>query len=133
MPVDVSAALDLRLNHNLPYSKIAALQGVSPQAIHKRIKALLPDNSVQDYVQQRANILAAKQINILESVDDKRLADATLNNLAFAFTQLYNAERLERGLSTENIDIRSQVLSISATIDQLRQAIKDAEGAGGVE
>jgi len=45
MPVDKATALKLKVDNNLSYEQIAAIQGVTRQAIHKAIKPLLPPAS----------------------------------------------------------------------------------------
>ena len=43
------------------------------------------------------------QSRIISQLDDKALQKASVNNLAYAFTQFHSAERLERDLSTVNV------------------------------
>jgi len=113
MPVDVSSALDLRLNHHLSYSEIAAIQGVSPQAIHGRIKNLLPPEEVNVYKDHRADILAGIQARLLSHLDDDRLAKASAYQLVGSMGLLYDKERLERGMSTANLaSVHSDIQAI---------------------
>ncbi len=114
MPVDVSSALDLRLNHHLSYSEIAAIQGVSPQAIHGRIKNLLPPDELSVYKDHRADILAGIQAKLLSHLDDDRLAKASAYQLVGSMGLLYDKERLERGMSTANLS------TITASIAELK-------------
>ena len=41
-------------------------------------------------------------------LDPEKLKKASVNNLAYAFTQIHNAGRLEAGLSTEYVDFMAQ-------------------------
>lgn len=71
MPVDTSKALDLRLNHNLTYEEIGAIEGVTKQAIHAALKGLLPaEDEVDSFKQYRADILAAAQVKMLKAWND---------------------------------------------------------------
>lgn len=58
---------------------------------------------VSEYRRGRADLLAAGQLLAIKSMSDKEvLAKASYNQLAYGFTQLFTAERLERGQSTGN-------------------------------
>lgn len=118
MPVDASAALDLKVNHHLSYSEIAAIQGVTKQAIHGRIKNLLPPAELKTYINHRGDILAGLQAKLLSHLDDDRLKKAPAGSLVLAACQLYDKERLERGMSTSNL------ASIHADIAALRSVDK---------
>jgi len=124
MPVDVSSALDLRLNHHLSYSEIAAIQGVSPQAIHGRIKNLLPPDELNVYKDHRADILAGLQAKILSHLDDDRLSKASAYQLVGSAGLLYDKERLERGMSTANL------ASLTADIASMKRT-KVVDNSGG--
>lgn len=101
--VDVSSALDLRLNHHLSYSEIAAIQGVTPQAIHGRIKNLLPPPELKTFMDHRGDILAGLQAKLLSNLDDARLGKASAYQLVGSAMLLHEHERLERNLSTANV------------------------------
>ena len=102
------------------YSEIAKLQGVSPQAIHQSIKDLLPTDETATYKQHRPDIFAGLQSKVLLSLDE---ADLNLlmskqpGAMALWFNSLYNAERLERGQSTANVE--SVVTSIQGELNDL--------------
>ena len=98
--VDTSNALDLRLNHHLSYAQIAAIQGVTKQAIHQKIKALLPIPETQVFIDHRADILANIQLKLLSNLDETRLKKASAYQLVGSAGLLYDKERLERGQST---------------------------------
>ena len=114
MPVDVSTALKLKIDNNLSYAKIAAIQGVTPNAIFKRIKHLLPDQFTDTYQANRADILSAMQVKLLSQVDDSRLKKMSVRDAVVSAAILYDKERLERGMSTANL------ASVHADIAALR-------------
>ncbi len=119
MPVDVSQAIDLKYNHHLSYEQIAVIQGVTKQAIHERIKDLLPIPETKVYIDHRADILANIQLKLLSNLDESRLAKASAYQLVGAAGLLYDKERLERGMSTANL------ASIHADIAALRTQGKE--------
>ncbi len=119
MPVDVSTAVDLKLNHHLSYAQIAAIQGVTPQAIHQKIKDLLPIPETKVWIDNRADILANIQLKLLSHLDNDRLQKAPAGSLVLAACQLYDKERLERGMSTANL------AAIHADIAALRTQSKE--------
>jgi hypothetical protein len=118
--VDVKKALALKINSGLSYEQIAKLQNVTHNAIFKKIKPLLPDESNEIYKKNRADILSQAQVKILSQVDTKRLKRAGLRDISVAFGILYDKERLERGLSTANVDM----VSVQADLDKI-QADRD--------
>jgi len=125
MPVDVNQAIDLKYNHHLSYKAIAAIQGVTPQAIHQKIKDLLPIPETQVWIDNRADILANIQLKLLSEIDDDRLKKAPVGSLVLAACQLYDKERLERGMSTANL------ASLTADIASMKRAkVVDNPGSG---
>ena len=103
--VDPSAALKLKIDHHLSYSQIAAIQGVTKQAIHQRIKNLLPIPETEIYKNHRADILANLQLKLLSHLDEARLKKASAYQLVGSAGLLYDKERIERGLSTANLSV----------------------------
>ena len=113
--VNVAAALDLQLNHGLSYAQMAPILGVSPSAIHKRLKHLLPDESTKYYQDHRADILSHVQLQLLSQVDARRLKKVSSRDAVVSYGILYDKERLERGQSTANADMRV----LSTTLQEL--------------
>ena len=112
--VDTAQAINLRLNHNLSTPQIAKIQGVSKQAVHKRLQAFLPNDSTELYKTNRADILATAQLKILTQIDQPKLKKAGLRDLVVSAGILYDKERLERGLSSQNV-------SYNVITDQLKK------------
>ena len=119
--VDVERALDLHLNHGLSYAQMAPILGVHPSAIHKRIKHLLPNNDTQYYQNHRADILSHVQLQLLSQVDTRRLKKVSSRDAVISYGILYDKERLERGQSTANTDMRI----LSATLKELEAQEKE--------
>ena len=121
MPVDVSKALDLKYNHNLSYEEIAAIQGVSKQAIHNRLKNLLPIPETKTFMENRGDILASFQAKMLANLDDEKINKMAGDRLVWSAAVLYDKERLERGMSTANL------ASVHADIAALRASEVEEE------
>ncbi len=114
MPVDVNQAIDLKYNRHLSYAQIAAIQGVTPQAIHQKIKDLLPIPENQVYMDHRADILSNTQLRLLAALDDDKIKKMAGDRLVWSAAVLYDKERLERGMSTANLS------TITASIAELK-------------
>jgi len=121
MPVDIDSALDLRINHDLSYAKIAAIQKVCPNAIFKRLKPLLPDEGAEIYRENRGDIFSHLQLRLLSQVDSARLKKISVRDAVVSAAILYDKERLERGLSTEILDTRSLNVNVSKIDVEIRR------------
>ena len=125
--VNVAAALDLKLNHDLSYAQMAPLLGVTPAAIHKRLKHLLPDENTKYYQNHRADIFSHAQLQLLSQVDARRLRKIGIRDAVVSTGILYDKERLERGQSTANADMR--VLSV--TLQELEEQERELKRSLG--
>jgi len=107
MPVDVSRALDLKINHDLSYSNIGAIEGVSKQRIHQLLKPLLPDkNLIDPFKDKRGDIIAYAQFKALRaylSLDDDEQKEMIKRRGLVDMGIAFDKERLERDLSTANL------------------------------
>jgi len=128
MAVDVAQALSLRIEKDLSYGQIAAIQGVTRQAIHKRIKHLEPTEETQTYKSHRADILAHSQLRLLQELTPAKLKKMPGRDLIVGAGILYDKERLERGQSTANIAYDAQSIGERyAQLKELADSIQDAE------
>jgi hypothetical protein len=114
--IDTVKALELRINNGLSYAKIGAIQGVSAQAIHQRIKHLLPTPVTKMYQEKRADILDHVQLTMISQLDKVRLKKMSARDAAVSFGIFYDKSRLERDQSTS---------IISMTDDQLDARLRD--------
>ncbi len=106
--INLVEALQLRFVNKLTYKQIGEKYGVSAQAVEQRIsrfKEKFGDSEeIQQYTSNRDGILTVVEREILSRiVDPSKLQKATINNLAYAFQQVFNARRLEEGKSTANL------------------------------
>ena len=124
--IDTAQAINLRLNHNLSYNRIAKIQGVTAQAVHQRLKQFLPTQETEIYKNNRADILATAQLKILTQIDQPKLKKAGLRDLVVSAGILYDKERLERGLSSQNVSynvITEQLKKIDEEEADLRRQL----------
>ena len=128
MPTDVSAALDLRLNHGLTYEEIGKIQGVAKQTIHAALKPLLPNtDETESFLEHRADILATAQIKMLKAWNDMtpgEQKELVKRRGMVDYGILQDKEFQARGLSDSNtkpmvvIQIKGDVQSVQCqTVD----------------
>jgi transcriptional regulator with XRE-family HTH domain len=108
--IDTEQAIKLRVENGLSYSEIAAIQGVSKQAVHQKLQGLLPTDFTPIFKQHKADILARLQERILVSIDDAEIQKAPFGTKVLAVAQLIDKERLERGQATTIADGQIRVL-----------------------
>ncbi|HKC93299.1 MAG TPA: hypothetical protein VKB81_04675 [Nitrospira sp.] len=113
--LDLVTLYKLRVSNKLSYGELARHFGVAKSTVHAaltRLNKLCPDpESVKAFEGVEATILTATKERLLASLlDEQCIQKASLNNRAFAFTQVANHERLIRGQSTHNIGIFTRVV-----------------------
>ena len=114
--IDVNKALKLHLK-GVTHADIAVLQGVTRQAISKRLSQFTRISSdpvgASAYREAEGELLDGARLKLLASLvnkaDDKK---ASVNNLAYALRQTFDMTRLIRGESTSNLH------SLTVAIDQ---------------
>lgn len=113
--VDPARVFELRVRNRLAFPAIAQLLGASEAACRAAVKPLLAALEGHDlgdaYRQHEAELLDVVSSKIVANMlDPKRLRAASLNNLAFAFSRLHEARRLQRGESTANVGVKADVV-----------------------
>ena len=105
---DHGVALELALQ-GWRNSEIAKRYGVSEPSVaqalakYNRILNGLGPGEIQAYRNKRSDLFTAVERELMTSLTDrKKLAKASLNNVAYAFTQVHAARRLEEDKSTSN-------------------------------
>lgn len=130
--IDVAKALTLRLQRKLTFEEIASKFGVSRQAVQQALDKFnkfieSPENTAA-YQDNKAQLLDTAQFKILnELLDSEKLEKASINNLAYAYSQLDQSARLERGQSTANIAYADYGRSL-AELHTQRQALEQELG-----
>jgi len=127
--LNVVKALELRLK-GYTYADIGKSLGVSRQGAQKALSKFgnLLDNpeAVNAYKMHEPDLISSAKLQVAVSlVDASKLEKASLNNAAYAFTQLNQAERLLRDQSTANISVRSEVVRLEGLRDSLQAELED--------
>lgn len=121
----------LRYKHNLSINQIADKMGAHKTTIFRKlqkyIKVLPNPEEVESYRQNKVDYLQGLELNIYnEMCNPEKLKDASLNNLAYSFQGIYNANRLESGKSTSNIsvaEVNGTIADLQSQADALRKAL----------
>ncbi len=59
----------------------------------------------EDFINHRADVFAGLQHRILKSITDEDIEKSPLGSRVLAVAQIYDKERLERGQSTDNVNV----------------------------
>lgn len=114
--IDLLKAYQLRVVNKLTYEQIAKQFGVTKSAVIQALQSLnqhLPaPEQVDALASVRVPILTGLEQTLMASLaDPAKIAKASLNNVAYAFTQVHIARRLEEGKSTENRSILTTMMN----------------------
>lgn len=101
---------------NVPVADIAKATHIPASTVKhsiKRYSKIFKEiQNVPEYESSKHKFLSAAEMTCLKSLmDPKKQKAATLNNVAYAFRQVYDANRLQRGLSTSNL--RSEMVQFT--------------------
>jgi hypothetical protein len=120
--INIVEAFKLKFQHHLTYAEIGERFGAKAPSVHAALKRFLhilhnPEES-KAYELNRTEILTAVEFRLVNQLVNKRkIKAASLNNIAYAVSQVNNMIRLEKGQATsitEHIDT-----DLSGMIDQL--------------
>lgn len=75
---------------------------------------------IQAWRENRADVLALRQISLVEAMTPEKIADTSIRDLATSFNILHTAERLEQGKSTANVSLAS----LNSSLEELEEAEK---------
>lgn len=96
---------------DLTDEQVAALLGCERSNITKRLAKHKDEiEGLDRFKKHRGDILAWNQKRLLGSITDDEIRKAPLGTKVLAACQLYDKERLERGLSTNNQEIHHVTL-----------------------
>lgn len=106
--VNITEALELRFRKHWSLKDLAEKYGVSTQRVSQQltrfINMLKDPEVIEGYDAHKEQLLSSAEFRLLENVvNDKKLKQANLGNIAYAFKQISDANRLERGKSTSNV------------------------------
>ena len=114
-PVNLLKAYKLRVQHGLSYQEIADRLDQPKASIHRALVDLCrmidDPGRLQVYTDARAGLLSVTEERMIASLmDEEAISKASLNNRAYAFTQVFNARRLEAGQSTANTSVLASLI-----------------------
>jgi len=109
--------------------QVAEQMGVTTRAIEfccKRHGFSL--KTLEGFKAHKADLLAWKQQQIVSAMTPEKIKESSLRDQASTFNVLQNAERLERGQATSNVNINAlndNITEIDAQIAQLEKQLKE--------
>jgi len=114
--IDPLEVYKLRRQNQLTYRQISDITGNTPGGVHRAyqnfLDAIGTSEDIDTYANARTQLLNATEERLLATVlDQDKLEKASLNNVAYALTQVHTMRRLEQGRSTSNVALLSQVIS----------------------
>jgi|SRR3989338_2065540 len=113
--IDIREVARLRLQNRLSWAEVSKIMGKPISTLHHHLKGLatLFDSDRADVYEQNKPILLsrAEEILLLNMMDEDKLQKASTNNVAYAFQQVNNANRLSRGQATSNVCVASMVVA----------------------
>jgi len=122
--MELIAALNL---HNGNVSRAAQELGVTRAAVIKR-KKVIPEGvlapTITEFRSHRADVFARLQQILLQHITAKKLKNASLAQIGTLFGIMYDKERLEKNLSTENIAHNQYKTLTSADREMITDIVK---------
>ncbi len=124
--VDPLKIYQLRVEQGLSFKEIAKITGVTKSAIHQRwhrLLSVLPNKQeIQTYIDNKPTVLQGAELAMVGSLlDQSKIKKASLNNVAYALTQVSQLRRLEEGKSTVNIGLKTQLIMAAHKVDKPEQ------------
>jgi hypothetical protein len=121
----LNEALRLKVINGLTYRELEKMFGVDHSTIHYKLRPYVNKLGIQEqanrYAEREGQILKFVESELLiDLLDPAKRASATLNNTAYAFSQVANARRLAECKPTAIIDTRSAVLQIQTEKEELK-------------
>lgn len=123
--------IDLR-SKGLSYSQIAKVVGCTKNNISLRLQGIEAEESeVSEFKNHRADLFAKLQMQFMNSLTSADIKKMPGGSRVLAIAQLYDKERLERGLSTSNIDSHAtevHINQLSSELDKIRSRRLQLQG-----
>ena len=126
--IPISLIIDLLEIKGLNQAQAAKVVGCHKSNISKRLKDLdYTPGYLKSFKDNRADILAALQAQIVKHITPEKLQKASAYQLTGMMSLLHNQERLERGQSTENIAY-ADMSKAQAIVQEKIKAFEDKYG-----
>jgi transposase len=105
-------------------TEIAKIVGVSKNAIGQSFTRnnYVPDH-LRAYKDSRADVFAHYQDQVLRTFTPEEIKKAPFASRVMLFGVLYDKERLERNLSSENVSVMGTMSKIDSRINELRNKV----------
>lgn len=122
-PIPAQVLLEL-LKSGMSISAIARRLCIARTTVDRRIIELgIEPKHIRAFCEQKADLLAARQSQIINAMTPAKIEAASLRDQATTFSILANTERLERGQSTANINVHLLRGEIDG-LDKLERQLK---------
>jgi predicted DNA-binding protein YlxM (UPF0122 family) len=120
--INLSEALKFRYQNKLSYQEIADRYGVTKQAVHAKLKKfqdlLMEPDEAEAFRDKEVEIVRNVRFKLLEGmIDPEKIKDASINNLAYAQSQLFRDESVLTGRPTDIYDS----FSVTANLEDLQK------------
>lgn len=120
------------LARNRTYEEVAESFGLAKSTVFEKMapfRSLIDKDRVAMYEANRTAILSAVEMEtVCLLTDSEKRAKASLNNVAYTFTQIHQARRLEAGQSTANLALHELVERVEH--DRTRRLSPSPAGGG---
>jgi len=86
----------------------------------------LTKQNIDDFKDNRADVFAGLQHRIISSITEQDIQKAPMGSRVLAAAQLYDKERIERGLSTENVSyhvVTEDISKVNKEITRLEREL----------
>lgn len=136
--VDIGIAFKMRFMNGMDFQTIGNHFGVSPQAVEQALRPFKSEISDQAtlsaFNHNHNHILQALDLkHTMALFDEDAIAKASLNNRAYAWTQIRNQRLLAEGKATANIAYKSVDKEVNRLNEQLMSLIKDNKELEGMD
>jgi hypothetical protein len=117
MPKKTEIVRLAKINPNLSQEQIGQIVDCDQAYVCRVLKRYgVTQDKTDEFKQLRADVLTGVQSKIIESIADDDLSKVSLRDKVVSFGILYDKERLERGLSTQNVELAEIVQIVDKEI-----------------
>ncbi len=125
--IDINKAIELRVK-GLTYQEIAEYFGCTPQAVNQRLQPFMIDPDLQVFKDNRSEIFANIQWQLLKSIDKKDIKRTPVTSRITGAAILYDKERLETDKSTSNVHLYHDLSRDVTDLDRELKVLGEALG-----
>lgn len=115
--IPIEAIIGLK-EQNISHAEIARILRCSPKTIYNQLKDI---DITRQYIKTRSLVFSYLQRQIIQYITPAKLEKANLQQLTWALGVLYDKERLEMGLSTQNIAYADMIAAQRSDLAKLKE------------